>query len=68
MIDFFNKEIDLKNLTCHSGGAIGSDSFFEEMNEIYGVKTKAYSYKTKSHTTKNKVEISDDVYKHTIIC
>jgi hypothetical protein len=67
MIDFFNKEIDLKNLTCHSGGAIGSDSFFEEMNEIYGVKTKAYSYKTKSHTTKNKVEISDDDYNEGVI-
>ena len=29
MIDFFEKkEIDLTKLTCHSGGAKGSDFFF----------------------------------------
>ena len=29
MIDIFEKiKLDLSNLTCHSGGAIGSDFFF----------------------------------------
>lgn len=47
-----------KHLICHSGGATGADTYFEKMGELYGVKTKAYSYKTASHKSKNKVEIS----------
>jgi hypothetical protein len=63
MIDIFgNLPIDLTKITCHSGGAIGSDTYFETIGANYGVKTKAYSYKTKYHTTENKVEISDDDY------
>jgi hypothetical protein len=63
MIDIFgNVPIDLTKITCHSGGAIGSDTYFETIGDNYGVKTKAYSYKTKYHTTDNKVEISDSDY------
>ena len=63
MIDIFDKkEIDLKNLTCHSGGAKGSDFFFETIGEEFGVKTRAYSYKTKYHNSPNKVEISEGDY------
>lgn len=61
MIDIFDKiPLDLNNLTCHSGGAEGVDTYFETIGEKFGVKTKAYSYKTKYHTSKNKVEISQD--------
>lgn len=60
MIDIFvDNKLDLTNLTCHSGGAVGADTFFETIGSKYGVKTKAYSYKTKNHTSENKVEISD---------
>ena len=63
MIDIFgNPPIRLDKLVCHSGGAIGSDTYFETIGDNYGVKTKAYSYKTKYHTTENKVEISDEDY------
>ena len=63
MIDIFgNEPIDLTKIVCHSGGAIGSDTYFETIGANYGVKTKAYSYKTKYHTTENKVEISDTDY------
>jgi len=63
MIDIFgNPPIRLDKLVCHSGGAIGSDTYFETIGDNYGVKTKAYSYKTKYHTTENKVEISDSDY------
>lgn len=67
MIDIFDKNnIDLSNITCHSGGAIGADTHWEEIGQKFGVKTKAYSYKTKSHTTTNKVEISENDYKEGI--
>ena len=63
MIDIFgNEPIDLTKIVCHSGGAVGSDTYFETIGDNYGVKTKAYSYKTKYHTTENKVEISDTDY------
>ena len=68
MIDIFDKNpIDLSNLTCNSGGALGSDEAFEKIGEEFGVKTRAYSYKTKSHQSPNKVEISEDDYKEGII-
>lgn len=63
MSDLFEiSEIKLTNIICHSGGASGSDTFFEEIGSKYGVNTKAYSYKTNYHTTDNKVEISDSDY------
>ena len=68
MIDIFgNEPIDLTKIVCHSGGAIGSDTYFETIGANYGVKTRAYSYKTKYHTTDNKVEISDEDYKEGVI-
>jgi len=61
MIDIFGKiELNLNKITCHSGGAVGSDTEFDKIGSGYGVKTKAYSYKTTSHTGPNKVEISEN--------
>jgi len=63
MIDIFDKvEIDLNNLTCHSGGAVGSDNFWDQIGSEFGVKTRAYSYKTKYHNSPNKVEVSEEDY------
>ena len=68
MIDIFDKNpIDLTNIVCHSGGAEGSDTYWENIGEEFGVKTRAYSYQTKKHTSLNKVEISEDDYKEGII-
>jgi hypothetical protein len=68
MIDIFDKNpIDLTNIVCHSGGAEGSDTYWENIGEEFGVKTKAYSYKTPKHTSLNKVEISDEDYKEGIV-
>jgi hypothetical protein len=58
---------DLTNITCHSGGAEGSDTYWEKIGEEFGVKTKAYSYKTKYHKSTNKFEISDSDYHEGII-
>jgi hypothetical protein len=63
MIDLFEDIIDLKSITCHSGGATGSDSYWESIGANFGVKTRAYSYQTKYHQSPNKVEISDGDYK-----
>ena len=54
--------VDLSESTCHSGGAKGADTYWEEIGEEFGVKTRAYSYKTDYHTSKNKVEISEEDY------
>lgn len=53
--------------TCHSGGAIGSDTEFEINCEKFKIKVNAYSYKTKSHTSKNKVEISEEDFNEGIL-
>lgn len=55
-------EIDLNNLTLHSGGAEGSDLYFEELAIKVGIKVRAYSYKTRYHNSPNKVEISQEDY------
>lgn len=61
MIDIFDKKpLRLDRLTCHSGGAVGADTYFETIGDKYGVKTNAYSYKTKYHNSVNKVEISHE--------
>lgn len=64
MIDdlFKKKPLDPSRVVCHSGGAVGSDTVFEEIGAEFGVNTKAYSYKTKSHVSPNKVEISAEDY------
>lgn len=67
MIDIFDKKpLNLNNVTCHSGGADGADTFWEIKGRDYGVKTNAYSYKTPKHQSPNKVEISDEDYKEGI--
>lgn len=67
MIDIFDKKpLNLDNITCHSGGADGADTFWEIKGRDYGVKTNAYSYKTPKHQSPNKVEISDEDYKEGI--
>lgn len=64
MIDIFDdKNLDLNNIVCHSGGAVGSDSEWENIGKEFGVKTKAYSYKTANHISESKVEISEEDYK-----
>ncbi len=62
MIIFDDIPIDLTKMTCHTGGAVGADSVFEELCLNYGVAVKSYSYKTSLHNSVNKVEISDDEY------
>jgi len=53
---------DIKNLVCHSGGAIGSDIYWENKIILHGGCCKAYSYKTDYHNSVNKVEISNEDY------
>jgi len=67
LMDLFEKpKIDLQNITCHSGGAEGSDTAWEKIGEKFGVKTKSYSYKTSYHQSKNKIEISEEDYQEGI--
>lgn len=68
MLDIFEKpKLNLSNITCHSGGAKGSDTYWETIGENFDVKTKAYSYKTEYHQSKNKVEISQSDYEEGIV-
>ncbi len=63
MIEIFNKiDLDRSNITCHSGGAKGSDTEWENACIEAGIKVNAYTYKTKYHKSSNKVEISDIDY------
>lgn len=66
-MDIFNTKIDLTKITCHSGGAVGADTVWDEIGEEFGVKANAYSYRTKSHVSQNKVEISDQDYEEGVI-
>ena len=66
-MDIFNTKIDLTKITCHSGGATGADTVWDEIGEEFGVKTKAYSYRTKTHVSPNKVEISDQDYEDGVV-
>lgn len=67
MIDIFDdKDIDLTKLVCHTGGAVGSDTYWENIGEEYGILIRAYSYKTPYHKSKNKVEISESDYREGI--
>jgi len=63
MINLFEEPpIDPKEIICHSGGAIGSDTIFENMTIKYGGQVRAYSYQTPKHISPNKVEISEIDY------
>lgn len=66
-MDIFNTKINLTKITCHSGGATGADTVWDEIGEEFGVKTKAYSYRTKAHVSPNKVEISDQDYEEGVV-
>lgn len=55
-------KIDKTKLTLHTGGALGSDSYFEKLSIEHGISVRAYSYKTKYHNSPNKVEISEEDY------
>jgi hypothetical protein len=55
-------KIKSEEITCHSGGAEGSDTLWEMYALMHDMKVNAYSYKTKSHKTPNKVEIDKDDY------
>ena len=46
--------------TCHSGGAQGSDTIFENICIENNYSVCAYSYKTPYHKSPNKVEISEE--------
>tara|TARA_R110000772_G_scaffold81439_2_gene173244 strand:- start:28243 stop:28983 length:741 start_codon:yes stop_codon:yes gene_type:complete len=56
------EKIESDQLVCHSGGAKGSDTIWENITDSYGGSTKAYSYQTKYHNGSNKVEISESDY------
>lgn len=63
MNNIFGKEevkVHPSETTCHTGGAIGSDTVWEELISNHGGDVRAYSYKTKYHNSVNKVEISDE--------
>lgn len=61
------KELDTTKIVCNSGGAIGSDTYFENYSVEKGIKVNAFSYMTKSHQSDNKVEISDSDYSEGIL-
>lgn len=42
------------NYTCHTGGAIGSDGFFERVSIKYGIKVVAYSFKEHNSSSLNR--------------
>ena len=46
-------------MICHSGGAIGSDTLFEDLCVKNNIEIRAYSYKTPYHKSPNKIEISE---------
>lgn len=48
--------------TCHSGGMIGADDYFERICSHYKMPSVAYSYKAVYHTTRNKYELSEEEY------
>jgi hypothetical protein len=54
-------------IRCHSGGAIGADTCFEQICNQYKFKTIAYSYKTEYHISVNKYELSEDEFQEGIL-
>jgi hypothetical protein len=69
MLDLPNNILSFRpeEITCHSGGALGSDTLWELFCELYSIKVMAYSYKTKNHKGPNKIEISDEDYNEGIL-
>lgn len=64
MNDIFGKvgKVDPSQCVCHSGGAKGSDTIWEESIIQYGGSVRAYSYKTEYHKSPNKVEVTEEDY------
>ena len=60
---FVSEKLSPEKMHLHTGGAIGSDSYFEKLAIANNFKVSAYSYRTKRHTSCNKVEITDEQYK-----
>lgn len=55
------------NFRCHSVGAEGADTCFEEIEQKSGVQILAYTYKTAYHKSENKVELSEFEFKEGIL-
>lgn len=55
------------SVRCHSGGAIGADTFFEKIGANYSIQTIAYSYKTAYHTSPNKYELSEEEFQEGVL-
>jgi len=64
MFNLFNYKP--KDITCHSGGAEGSDTIWESFCMLYGINVKAWSYKTKYHKSINKTEVSEEDFQEGI--
>lgn len=47
-------------LICHTGCAVGADTYWEDLTIKYDGIVKGYSYKTKYHNSPNKIEITDE--------
>lgn len=48
----------MRNNTCHTGGAKGSDLLFERVSIEYGVKVKAYSFEEHNTTSRNRINLT----------
>jgi predicted esterase YcpF (UPF0227 family) len=53
--------------TCHSGGVIGTDDYFERICSHYKIPSIAYSYKAIYHTSQNKYELSEEEYQEGVL-
>ena len=49
--------------TCHSGGAVGSDMYWEIEGKKYGIRTIAYSFINHNTESLNKLTLSDQELK-----
>jgi hypothetical protein len=65
--DIFSTPTTNGVITLHTGGAKGSDTYFEKRAMESGFKVMAYSYKTGYHKGPNKIEISDDDFNEGIL-
>lgn len=54
--------MNLEKCTCYTGGAEGTDYYFELYAKQYNLNVVAYSFKTKFHNSDNKYELSIDEF------
>lgn len=57
----------MKHKICHSGGAEGSDLYFEHIALKYGCDVIHYSYKTPQHNSMYKYELSEQEFKEGLV-